>query len=168
MNKATLLLMLITTLACGQSVEELNKRRGFKNIRLDFTTDSIKGLIFEKDIQERNEFSAKLYRVEHPDYESIGGVKVKEIKLKSFQDQVYQIQVITSKDPRIMQGLEKAYGRSTYSIRSETYYWKGDSISLVYKAHGKNAISLIYSSSRVHRLMMKDKTKKIEEVAEDF
>ncbi|HAC24430.1 MAG TPA: hypothetical protein DCE81_05900, partial [Cytophagales bacterium] len=68
--------MLITTLACGQSVEELNKRRGFKNIRLDFTTDSIKGLIFEKDIQERNEFSAKLYRVEHPDYESIGGVKV--------------------------------------------------------------------------------------------
>ncbi|MFN5168642.1 MAG: hypothetical protein ACK5DD_03400 [Cyclobacteriaceae bacterium] len=168
MKTCTFILLLTSALAHAQSVDELNKRRGFKNIRLDFPTDSIKGLVFEKDIQERNEFSAKLFRVDHPDYATIGGVKVKEIKLKSFQDQVYQIQVITAKDPRIMQGLEKAYGRSTYSIRSETYYWKGDSISLVYKAHGKHAISLIYSSSRVHRLMMKDKTRQIEEVAEDF
>jgi hypothetical protein len=97
----------------------------------------------------------------------IGDVPVKEISLKVYNGLIYEIEVITGKDPKVMRGLEKSYGKATYSIRTESYYWKAGSLSLVYKGHHKE-IKLTYRSGPVINMMYEDKGKKIDDVADDF
>jgi hypothetical protein len=147
---------------------ELAKRNGFKTIKLGMHVDSVKGTIFKKDIMAHKEFPAKLYEVEHPEYSKVGTVQVKKIELKTYKGLIYEILVHTDKDPQIMRGLEKSYGKPTYSIRTETYYWTAkDTLSLIYKGHNKH-LALTYRSNPVIKIMYVDKGKKLEEIAEDF
>jgi hypothetical protein len=155
--------------ATGQpSNEELERRNGFKDIILATPIDSVKGASFKKDIKEKNEFDAKLYEVEHPSYKSIGEVKIKGIKLKTYKGLVYQIEVITVKDTRLMKGLEKLYGKGKYIVPTDTYNWVAPSLSLTFKDHSKKEIKLTYRSYPVIKKMFEDKGKKIDEIAEDF
>ncbi len=152
----------------GQNNTELIQRNGFKDIKLGSLVDSIKGAEFKKDITELKEFEAKLYEVNHPDYEKVGDAKVENVELKTYKGLIYEIIVTTPKDPRIMKGLIKLYGKATYSIRSESYYWRAPKqISLVYKGSRKD-VTLTYRSYPVVMNMYADKKKKIEEIAEDF
>lgn len=147
---------------------ELAKRNGFKDIKLGMHVDSIKGALFKKDIVAHKEFPAKLYEVEHPEYSKVGSVPVKKIELKTYKGLIYEILVHTNKDPQIMRGLEKSYGKATYSIRMETYYWTAkDTLSLIFKGHNKH-LALTYRSVPVIKMMYGDKGKKVEEIAEDF
>ncbi len=121
-----------------------------------------------KDFKELKEFEAKLYEVRNPAYEKIGEADVKDVELKTYKGLIYEIIVTTPKDPRIMRGLEKSYGKATYNVRTETYAWRvPDQISLVYKGHHKDVV-LIYKSHPVIKMMYADKKKKIEEIADDF
>jgi hypothetical protein len=163
----TILLLLMAINLLAQDATELERRNGFKEIKLGSSIDSVKAAIFKKDIIERKEFEAKVYETEHPDYMMIGDVPVKEISLKVYNGLIYEIDVITGKDPKVMRGLEKSYGKATYSIRTESYYWKAESLSLVYKGHHKE-IKLTYRSGPVINMMFEDKGKKIEDVADDF
>jgi len=156
-----------TSMLYSQDLKELNRRRGFKDIKLGSVVDSVKGIVFRKDIIEKKEFPAKLYEVKYPDYEKIGDVAVKDVELKAYKSFIYQIDVTTVRDPKIMKGLEKSYGKATYSIRMESFYWRTDSLSLVYKGSSKE-IQLTYRYYPTYKLMQLDKNKKIEEVAEDF
>lgn len=165
--KITLLFIILSTTTYAQEIAELDRRNGFKEIKLGIHIDSIKGAEFKKDIVERKEFPASLYETEHPDYMTIGDLPVKKISLKTYKGLIYEIDVTTPKDPNIMRGLEKSYGKATYSIRTESYYWKGESLSLVYKGHRKE-LKLTYKSGPVISLMYEDKGKKVEEVADDF
>jgi hypothetical protein len=161
-----LLFSFVYILSNAQS--ELAKRNGFKDIKLGDLVDSVKGAVFKKDFTELKEFPAKLYEVEHADYQKIGSVEVKHIELKTYKGLIYEIKVSTAKDPQVMKALEKSYGKAIYSIRSEHFYWRApDTLSLVYKGH-KNKIELIYRSMPVRKIMYEDKGKKVEEVAEDF
>lgn len=161
------ILLLISTLF-AEAQSELAKRNGFKDIKLGSLVDSVKGAIFKKDFIEHKEFPAKLYEVEHANYEKVGSVPVKKIELKTYKGFIYDILVITAKDPQIMRGLEKSYGKATYNIRTETYNWVApDTLSLVYKGHHKD-FRLSYRSAPVRKMMFIDKGKKIEEIAEDF
>lgn len=154
--------------AQNQNVEELVKRNGFKDIRLGSPADSVKGLEFEKDYVEFKEFPCRLYSVDHPDYKKVGEANVSKVELKVYNGIIYEIIVTTPKDPRIMRGLEKLYGKPIYSLRTESYYWRAtDQLSLVYKGHHKE-ITLTYKSYPVIKQMYADKQKKIEEIAEDF
>jgi len=163
----TILLFPIAINLLAQDATELERRNGFKEIKLGSSIDSVKAAIFKKDIIERKEFEAKVYETEHPDYVMIGDVPVKEISLKVYNGLIYEIDVITGKDPKVMRGLEKSYGKATYSIRTESYYWKAKSLSLVYKGHHKE-IKLTYRSGPVINMMYEDKGKKIDDVADDF
>jgi hypothetical protein len=69
-----------------------------------------------------------VYETKHPDYMLIGDVPVKKISIKAYKDLIYEIDVTTAKDPKVMRGLEKSYGKATYSIRIESYYWKADEL----------------------------------------
>ena len=150
------------------SQSELARRNGFKDIKLGTLVDSVKGAIFKKDFIERKEFAAKLYEVKHADYEKIGAVEIKHIELKTYQGFIYEIIVSTAKDPQIMKALEKSFGKATYSIRAERFYWRSpDTLSLVYKGHPKK-IELSYRSMPIRKMMFLDKGKKIEEIADDF
>src|SRR5579862_2824103 len=106
-------IMMISFLSTrSQDISELIRRNGFKDIKLGSSVDSVKGAIFDKDIIELKEFEAKQYEVKNPAYEKIGEAEVNSVDLKVYGGLVYEIIVTTPKDPRIMRGLEKSYGKA--------------------------------------------------------
>lgn len=170
MHRTAFLSMLLTTCCLflqGQDLAELNRRNGFKGIKLSAPIDSVKGAEFKKDFMEREEFPAKLFETVHSDYRSVGEVSVREIKLMTYKNLVYKIIVTTEKDARVMQALEKSFGKGTYVVRTSSYNWKADNLSLTFVAH-KNSIELTYRSYPVQRMMQEDKGKKLDKIAEDF
>jgi hypothetical protein len=170
MKPITLLLAL--TLFAGTSFAqdraELARRNGFKEIKLGTPIDSIKGAQFKKEIKEKNEFPAKLFEVEDEKLMSIGEVKVKRIELKTYKDLVYEIGVITDKDTRLMKGMVKSFGEPKYILTTDTYNWLTDDISLTFRDYSKKEIKLTYRCYPVIKMMLADKGKKIDEIAEDF
>jgi hypothetical protein len=147
---------------------ELERRNGFKDIKLGMPVDSVKGVKFKKDFKERDEFDAKLYSVDNPDYEKIGEVEVKRVELKAFKGLVYEISVVTDKDPRLMKALESIYGQSEYDLKRETYFWKAKNIVLKFRSHSRNQLEMCYVSYLVTGMMKEEKTKKVEAIANDF
>lgn len=164
-------LLLVTLWAAAQpqqeNSEELERRHGFKNIRLATPIDSIAGAEFKKDFLEQNEFEAKLFEIKKSMLGSIGEVKVQSILLKVYKGLIYEITVETDRDPRIMEGLEKAFGKSTYSVRTKGYHWRASSLKLAAYG-GKSSQKLIYESYTVLKMMKADKGKKVDEIADDF
>lgn len=152
----------------SQDAAELERRNGFKTIKLGSSIDSIKGAEFKKEVKEKNEFPAKLYEVEHADYKSIGEVKVKKIELKTYKDLIYEIIVITEKDTRLMKGMVKSFGEPKYILTTDTYNWLGETLSLTFKSHAKHEIKLTYRCYPVLKMMLADKGKKVEDIADDF
>ncbi len=163
-----LLLLAISILTHAQDTAELARRNGFKTIKLGNHIDSVKGATFKKDIKEKNEFSTKLYAVENPDYETIGEVKVKKVEVKTYKDFIYEINVITEKDTRLMKGMVKSFGEPKYIIPSDTYNWVAEPLSLTFKNHSKKEILLTYRSYPILKMMKVDKGKKVDDIAEDF
>lgn len=170
MNKFsyTLLLLLFTTIAFGQDIEELERRNGFKDLKLGSRIDSVKGASFKKEVKERNEFPAKLWEIENDNYKNIGEVKVKSVEVKTYKDIVYEIVVITTKDTRLMKGMTKSFGQPKYILVTDSYNWVAHTLGLTFKDHSKNEIKLTYKSYPVIKMMYADKGKKIDEIAEDF
>jgi len=161
-------LVLSFCISAAQNLAELDRRAGFKDIKLGTHIDSIKGALFKKEIKEKNEFPAKLYEVENEEYKSIGEVKVKKVELKTYKDFIYEIIVITNKDTRLMKGMEKSFGKPVYILTSDTYNWKTEKLSLTFKDHSKNELRLNYRYYPALRQMKIDKGKKIDDIADDF
>jgi hypothetical protein len=163
----SLFLVVVTATLFGQTISELDRRNGFKSIKLGNPIDSVKEAIFKKDIIELKKFPAKIYETKHEDYLSIGEVVVKKVQLKTYKNLVYEINVLLPKDQRVMQGLEKSFGAATYSVRLHAYYWNAENLSLVFKAD-KKKIQLTYKSAPIIKMMHDDKNQKVEQVAEEF
>ena len=162
-------LAFIMQLTChAQEDSELAKRNGFKNIQLGMSVDSVVGIKFKKDAKEKNEYPVQLYEVDNPDYKRIGEVKVKALELKTYKGLIYQIDVITNKDTRLMKGMERLYGKPIYILPTDSYNWTADSLSLTFKDHSKKEIKLSYRSYPVLKMMRVDKGKKIDDIADDF
>ncbi|HEU5147055.1 MAG TPA: hypothetical protein VFT90_10080 [Chryseosolibacter sp.] len=171
MLRTTLLLIAFASslAATAQNVEELERRNGFKDLKLGMHIDSVKGeKKFKKDFKEQDEFDAKIYTVEHPDYESIGEVPVSRVEIKTYKDEVYHIQVVASKDPRLMKALESIYGSSEYDMKKETYFWKGNTLILKFRSFTRNQLEMTFTSYLVLQKMKDDKGKKVEDIADDF
>jgi hypothetical protein len=170
MNRPLALLIILLTCATvhAQKINELEKRNGFKDLKLGMPVDSVKGLKLKKEFKEKEEFDAKLYTVENPLYASIGEVAINKVELKAYKDQVYQIHVVADKDPRLMKALESIYGIAEYDIKRETYFWKGQTLILKFKALSRNQLELIYTSYLVLNQMKDDKGKKVQDIADDF
>lgn len=152
----------------AQDVAELDRRNGFKDIKLGSHIDSLKGTEFKKDIKEKNEFPAKLYEVTGASYKSIGEVKVKKIEIKTYKDLLYEIVVITEKDTRLMKGMVKSFGEPKYILTTDSYNWITDNLSLTFNDHSKNEIRLKYRCYPVLKMMQEDKGRKITDIADDF
>lgn len=154
--------------AFAQDLAELEKRNGFKDIKLGISVDSIQVSKLKKEFKERDEFPAKLFDVVNPAYEKIGEVAVKSVELKTYKDLIYEIQVVVDKDIRVMKALESLYGKSEYDMKSEIYFWKTPNLILKFGSHGKRHLELTYISFPIHKMMKEDKEKKVENIAEDF
>lgn len=148
---------------------EIDKRNGFKDIKLASHIDSVKGAVFKKDFRDaKSKFDAKLYEVDHPDYKSIGEVTVNRIEVKTYKGLIYEILVITDKDERLMKGMERALGPSTYNVRDESYNWGGTKASLRFSSHSKGQLQLQYGSKIVQKIIQEDKSKKIDDISGDL
>lgn len=163
-----LLLISLTTYGICQDLSELDRRHGFKDIQLGAHVDSIQGAKVLKEFKEHDEFPAKLYEVDHPDYQSIGEVKITKVELKTYKDLIYEIKVVTHKDTRIMKALESLYGKADYDIKNETYFWKTDNLILKFQSEGKHRLELLYVSFGLLKSMKDDKDKKVDDIANDF
>lgn len=166
------LLTLLSLTAAGQpqepDSEELERRNGFKSIRLNFPVDSVKGAEFKEDITEKGGFQSKVYQVTGEEFKSIGSVKIEKVRLKAYKGLVYEIVVITEKNPDLMKGLSKALGKPSFSVRTNIYSWRSKSVALTFEPSGKNDLKLTYKSYPVFRLMAEDKGRKAEEIMNDF
>lgn len=160
--------MTISAGCLSQNISELDKRNGFKNIRLGEPVDSVNGTKLVKEFKEKDEFPAKLYSIDNPDYERIGEVKVHKVELKTYQDLIYEIRVVASKDPRLMKALESLYGKADYDLKNDTYFWKTDNLILKFQSEGRNKLELLYISYGLHQRMKEDKSKKVDDIANDF
>ena len=163
-----ILVVMISVVASAQDIAELERRNGFKGLKLGTPIDSVKGAEFKKDVKEKNEFPAKLYEVKNDQYKTIGEVKVHSVEVKTYKDIVYEITVITHKDTRLMKGMIKSFGEPKYILTTDTYNWLGQTLSLTFKDHSRNEIKLNYRFFPVLKMMLADKGKKIDEIAEDF
>lgn len=171
MLKCTLLLIVLGTAlsTSGQNIAELDRRNGFKDLKLGMHIDSVRGeKKLKKEFREQDEFLATLYSVEHPDYEKIGEVPVTRVEVKTYKDEVYQIDIIADKDPRLMKALESIYGPSEYDLKQETYFWKGEKLILKFKSYSRNQLEMIFTSFEILRKMKDDKGKKVEDIADDL
>ena len=164
----TLSLLVFSFQSDCQDLSELEKRHGFKDIRLGMVADSVKGSKLRKEFKEQNLHPAKVYTVDHPDYNRIGEVKVKNIEIKTYSDLVYEISVVVEKDTRLIKALESIYGKADYDMKNETYFWKTDSLILKFRSAGKNSLELQYTSFVIHKMMKDDKEKKVDDIADDF
>lgn len=153
---------------CFAQESELDKRNGFKDIKLASSIDSVKGAVFKKDFNEKGHHPAKLYTIEHPDYQSIGDVPIEGIEVKTYKGLIYEILVVTAKDERLMKGMERALGKPIYNVRDESYNWSGQKGGLKFKSHSKKQLQLLYSSNIVHKMMKDDKSRKIDDISDDF
>lgn len=165
---AILLLVGLSAPAISQDLAELDRRKGFKDIKLGSRIDSLKGAEFKKDVLEKNEFPVKLFDVDNDAYKTIGEVKVKKVEVKAYKNEIYEIVVITHKDTRLMKGMQKSFGKPLYILPTDTYNWKTDSLSLTFKDHSRNELRLTYRYYPVLKKMQLDKGKKIDAIAEDF
>ena len=152
----------------AQNISELEKRNGFKTIKLQMIADSIKGAKLKKEFKEKDEFPAKLYSVEDSTLTSIGEVKVSKIEVKAYKDIVYEISVVTEKDTRLMKALESIYGKADYDLKNEFYFWRTDNMILKFKSHGRAHLELLYISYNIHKMMKADKNQKVDDIANDF
>lgn len=169
MRRAVILILVgLSAPAISQDLAELDRRKGFKDIKLGSRVDSLKGAEFKKDVLEKNEFPVKLYDVDNDAYKTIGEVKVRKVEVKAYKDEIYEIVVITHKDTRLMKGMQKSFGKPVYILPTDTYNWKTDSLSLTFKDHSRNELRLTYRYYPILKKMQVDKGKKIDAIAEDF
>jgi hypothetical protein len=162
------LLAIISISSYGQNLAELEKRNGFKDIKLGMVVDSLKGAKLKKEFMEKDEFPAKLYSVEHPDFDKIGEVKVNKIEVKAYKNLIYEITIVCDKDLRMMRALESIYGKSEYDLKKETYFWRTENVILKFRSHSKNHLELLYISFPVLKMMKADKNQKVDDIANDF
>mgnify|MGYP000849638701 CR=1 FL=1 len=161
-------LILLSSGLFAQDLAELDRRNGFKDLKLGTPIDSVQGAVFKKEIKEKNEFPAKLYEVENDAYKTIGEVRVKKIEVKTYKDKVYEIIVITQKDIRLMKGMEKSFGKPAYMTPTDSYNWNTKTLSLTFRDHSKNELRLTYRCYPLLQQMRLEKSKKIDDIAADF
>ncbi|MCZ8022887.1 MAG: hypothetical protein O9302_09150 [Cyclobacteriaceae bacterium] len=163
----TLSLLLFHFMVVAQSAE-LEKRNGYKDIKLGSHIDSVKECSFKQEITNKEGQVLKVYETKHSDYLKIGEVKVDEVELTTYNGLIYSIKVTAEKDPRLMKGMEMALGKAEWDVRNDQYFWKATSLLLTFKSIEKNKVDLTYTSYPIVQKMKNDLKKKVEEIADDF
>ncbi|GCC50551.1 hypothetical protein SanaruYs_07660 [Chryseotalea sanaruensis] len=154
--------------AVAQNSAELEKRNGFKDIKLGTPIDSIKGATFKSESTNKEGQLSKIYAVDYPVYKNIGDIIVEAVELTTYKGLIYIIKVVTVKDTRLMKGMELALGKSEWDLRNEQYFWKSENLILTFKAVEKDKIELTYTSFPILKKMKDDKKKEVENIADDF
>lgn len=160
------LLILVGSISLYAQNNELDERNGFKNIKLLSKATDYPELKFDK--QQAEEFKA-IY-VSKPGYlESIGDIQIKDFKAYTYKDLIYQIEIITNKEPELFKGLEAAFGNAKFSVVGNEYVWQGTKVKLTYSSikGGKKTI-MTYSAPEIKDIIKQDEQAEIKQLSEDF
>ena len=168
--KSLLLIILLNLpiLMLGQSLEELDRRNGFKDIKLATDANSYEGLEFEKVIKGKDIENIEIFKRKNGAYSTIGEIKVTELEVRAYKGKIFEIKVVTEHNEKLIKALEKAFGEARYSMRSNIYYWRTEKLSLSWKSHSKGKTMMLYHSYVMRDLIRQDKKKEIADLAEDF
>jgi len=164
-----LLVLFVPTMLSAQGLEELEKRNGFKDIKLVSSVSSYEGLELKKEEVDDETFpKSTLYTAKKGFYESIGKLKIYELEVLAYKDSIYQIKVITEKDPNLYKGMKKLFGEPEYAYGREQYYWNTDKLKLAYGSHSRNKIEMIYFSYLMVEKRKQEKKQVVEDIVDDF
>ena len=150
----------------GQISEELDRRNGFKDIKLLTDISKLEGLEYWK--AQKNKPKHDLYRSTKEAYSLIGDVQVFKITVYTYRNLAYKIEVIAEKDEQLFRSLEKAFGKIKYSMGSQVSYWAGEEVRLTYESVNAGKIKLTYSANGINQIIASDKQKAVDSLSSEF
>lgn len=163
------LLFLVSIGVSGQGLDELEKRNGFKDIKLMSLVTKYEGLELKKEGVEDERFpNTTIYSAKKGYYETIGKLKIYDLEVYAYKDSIYQINVVTEKDPNLYKGMKKLFGEPEYAYGSERYYWGTDKLRLAYGSYSRNKIEMVYFSHLMVEKRKQEKKQVVEDIADDF
>ena len=153
----------------AQSIDNLESRHGFQDIRLDSDISGYSDLLYRKSIHnQKSEEPILLYNRKKGSYQKIGDVSIRDLEVRTFRGKIVIIRIITEKNPDIMQALKTLYGEPKFSVRSNAWEWKSEGILLSLRSTGKNKIEIIYTSRKLNQYIQELKEEGIEDISTDF
>lgn len=161
-------LLLITSGVFAQGPEELEKKNGFQDIKMASLVTNYEGLEYKKNIQDEVFPEAKLYTPKKGYYESIGSLKIYDLEVKTYKDSIFEIRIITEKDPKLYKGLKKLFGEPKYAYIGNKYVWNAEHLQLAYSSYSNNKIEMVYISFLMREKLKKEKKQEVEDIADDF
>ncbi|MEM6525705.1 MAG: hypothetical protein AAGF85_20630 [Bacteroidota bacterium] len=152
----------------AQNASELDKRNGFKDIKMTSIITDYEGLEFKKEIQSEIFPRAYQYVPKKGFYQTIGQIKIFELQVNTYDSAVYEIRIVTEKNPNLYKALKKNFGQPEYDYRGDKYYWRTDNLRLSYDSHSKNKVEMVYFSYLMTKRLKEDKEQVVEDIADDF
>lgn len=161
-----LITLIIGTIGYGQSGKELDKRNGFKDIKLLSEISSYSSLEFSKNVKDQPKHA--IYKPTNGQYKSIGEVAISKLIVYTYSGLIYKIEVVVDKDEKLFRSLEKAFGKINSSIASKNSFWQGSKVKLTYSVEGSKKVKLTYSSKEINQIIAQDKKKDIDSLSTEF
>ena len=166
MRVLIILFALTPIFAQAQNSQELDRRNGFKDIKLLTDISTLEGLDYWK--AQKNKPKHDLYRNTKDAYGTIGNVQVFKITVHTYRNLAYQIEVIAAKDENLFRSLEKAFGKIKFSQGSQVSYWAGENVRLTYESVNASKIKLTYSANGINQIIASDKKKAVDSLSSEF
>ena len=166
--RLTLAFLVFTCVVAYAQNPELDKRNGFKDIKLNSPVDSYEGLELKKSVEDKIFPEAQLYTPKKGFYETVGGQKIHSLTVKTYKGDIFEIKLIVTKDANLYKGLKKNFGDPKFDLRKDEYYWSTKKLRLSYASLSKSKIVMTYSSYPMRAKLKEDKKKEIEAIADDF
>ena len=162
----TLLFLCFSIASFGQFSEELDKRNGFKDLKILTDVSSYQGLEYWKD--EKGKPDHAIYRARKGNYENIGEVEIYKIVVYTYRNLIYKIEVITVNNEKLYRSLDKAYGKINSSLAASYSFWDGKNLRLKYETIGTKKIKLTYLSKQIKQMISLDKKSAIDSLSSEF
>ena len=162
----TLIFFAVSISGFSQSSKEIDKRNGFKDLKILTSVTGYPGLKYWKADKTKPEHS--IYKATKGSYDKIGNVDVFKVTVYTYRDLIFKIEVIAAQDETLFHSLEKAYGKIKSSMAAKYSYWEGEKVRLNYETEGSKKIKLTYVSKQIKQMIARDKKKAVESLSREF
>jgi hypothetical protein len=164
-----MILWVVTHGLYAQSLQELESRHGFQDIKLDALISDYPALIYKKSLKnKRSDEPILLYEREKGTYRKIGDVPIKLLEVKTFLKRIIEIRIATPKETDIMKALKSLYGEPYFSVRANAWEWQSEGVVLSLISTGKNKIEITYTSRKLNQYIKEYEEDGVEKISSDF
>lgn len=166
--KLFLAIFFVHTMVPGHTQNSLEEKKGFQDIKLGSDITKYEGLQYKKDLKDKEIPESKLYVAKGGFYKNVGDIRIYKLEVKSFQDTIFEINILAEKNPDFYRALEKNFGKGNYSIKTNAYEWNSKSVKLLYQSHNKKKVQLTYYYRPIKKIVKEAQKEDIEDIADDF